>query len=397
MLVRSLCTFLFLPVAVGATQIVPSAWQVEQALEPRAVRSAAATHASRITIDAQALRRAEQLQLHLPGGAVHTVQVNARTERGGGDFTLSGALAAGPEYTVTLTMHAGLLAGLVTAPEGNYEVSPLADGGQSVFALDQAAFPECAGGDVPEHVPDAAVPAAVTADPPNRIELLVMYSPQALEGAGGVTQIRTLAQAAVDAANTAFRNSDMVARFVLLDVRPVTRDEDEDDLNWIVNNAEVARIRNEVGADLVSLIVESSLDGCGVAKVMRNPGPGFANLAYQVTKRSCAVGNLSFAHEHGHNMGMEHNPEDGTDQDNASYDWSYGHYVSGSYRTVMSYSDPCSSSCPRRPYFSNPAVTFNGVPTGIAGARDNHRTGNLTAPIVANFRPSERLFANGFN
>ena len=61
-----------------------------------------------------------------------------------------------------------------------------------------------------------------------------------------------------------------------------------------------------------------------------------------VTARSCAIGNLSYAHEHGHNLGFAHNPENGG---GAAYADAYGHYVSGNYRTVMSYSNPCVGGC----------------------------------------------------
>ncbi len=42
-------------------------------------------------------------------------------------------------------------------------------------------------------------------------------------------------------------------------------------------------------------------------------------------------------------------------------------------------------------------VYEQGHPTGITDQRDNHRTGNLTAPIVSAFRSNtETLFADGF-
>lgn len=142
---------------------------------------------------------------------------------------------------------------------------------------------------------------------------------------------------------------------------------------------------------MTSLITNN---GCGVAWVMRNPGPAFAGFAFKVTGRGCLNGNLTYAHEHGHNMGFEHDPANGSS--NPSYPWSYGHFVNGVYRTVMSYSNQCSLGCNRRPHFSNPDVLEEGVPTGIDGQRDNHRTGNLTAPIVRDFRIPNPLFADGF-
>jgi len=85
-------------------------------------------------------------------------------------------------------------------------------------------------------------------------------------------------------------------------------------------------------------------------------------------------------------MGMEHDPASaGISPSGASYPWSFGHNVNGSFRTIMSY-NVCTISCPRILHFSNPDVLYNGTPTGIADQRDNAHTGDLIAPIVANFR-----------
>jgi hypothetical protein len=85
-------------------------------------------------------------------------------------------------------------------------------------------------------------------------------------------------------------------------------------------------------------------------------------------------------------MGMEHDPASaGIAPSGASYPWSFGHYVNGGFRTIMSY-NVCTISCPRVLHFSNPDVLYNGVATGIQDQRDNAHTGDLTAPIVANFR-----------
>lgn len=84
-------------------------------------------------------------------------------------------------------------------------------------------------------------------------------------------------------------------------------------------------------------------------------------------------------------MGSQHNPENGS---GATYPYGYGHYVSGNFRTVMSYVDPCTGGCTRRPYFSNPMARYQGIPTGIDNARDNVRAINNTADPIANYRYS---------
>lgn len=362
------------------------------------LRHPAATAAQRIRIDAAALQQADELELALPGGRHHTLTVVARERREGGDLWLLGRIGGESTAQVSLTLSGGYLGGLISAPEGNYEVTTLADGSQVVIALNQEAFPECATGaaeTVPALVPgwleSGATPMADTA---NRTDVMLVFSPEALTAIGGLPQAQAFAQSAVDSSNTAFRNSDMTTRFRLAGIRATTRAEtgnSSTDLTWLQSNAEVIGWRNELGADLVSLITQS-LDACGRGYLQSSPGAGFAEFAVQVTARNCAVGNLSYVHEHGHNMGMGHDPGNG----NGAYAYSLGHFVNGSFRTVMAYDTNCVGGCTRRAYFSNPAVSYSGNPTGVVDQRDNHRTGNQTADIVANFRTSGIIFLDGF-
>jgi hypothetical protein len=145
---------------------------------------------------------------------------------------------------------------------------------------------------------------------------------------------------------------------------------------------------------MVSILVYTP-SSSGTAYVQKNPGPGFASSAFQASDVDCAVGGLTFAHEHGHNLGMEHNIENSSAPGSASYPWSFGQWANASYRTVMSYSDPCAGGCPRISKFSNPDVDHNGVPTGADGSRDNARTGDLTGPIAVDFRASVVPPGNG--
>jgi hypothetical protein len=362
----------------------------------------AAVDVHRIEVDHQSLTDAE-LSLALPGRAAVTARRD-RLERRPTGFTWRGFTS--PDHRVVLTSHRGYLAGMIYAGEEAYQLLPLPDGGQGLARIDQTRFPACGGAVDPPPtlgpVPTAAPPAGGLAlDPANDIDLLATYTAQSRDAAGGVAQIEATLQAAVDMANTAFIDSEMVARFDLVATALSARADSGDmgaDLSWLAGDPATALLRDQVGADMVSLVVNSG-SACGIGFVQRNPGPGFADSAFQVTARSCAVGNLSFAHEHGHNMGMEHDPPNGTSPANASFPWSFGHTVNGSYRTVMAYSTACSSGCTRVAHFSNPDVQHAGVPTGIAEQRDNARSGDETAPIVANFRTAlipSSVFEDGF-
>ncbi len=292
---------------------------------------------------------------------------------------------------VTLTLRHGVVVGLIQHAGRTYIIEPIVGGGQVLKEVNQDLYPECGGAELPGEIAfhKKDLDSEFADDSGARIDVMVMYTPEARDAAGGVAAIEATAQAAVDIANTAFEDSGVITRFNLVHAAVTSRHDTGDtsaDLNWLRFDAGVASLRNTYGADLVSLLVQDGGGVCGRGYVMRYPSASFADSAFQVTARACAVGNLSWAHEHGHNMGMEHDPANGTAPAYASYPWSFGHFVNGSYRTVMSYSNQCPNGCTRVPHFSNPAVLHAGVPTGIADQRDNHRTADLTAPIVANFR-----------
>ena len=304
---------------------------------------------------------------------------------------------------VTLTLHEGLLYGRIESGSDVFAIRPGANGRTLVEKLNSDSFapewghdaathghekiPPPTGGDMPQQESSSA-PNATAADGTVQIVLMSVYTPQARAAAGGITQIQAQIQAAIDQANTAFVNSNMITRFFLSHTEEVAYNDSgniETDLNWVTSNSSVASLRNTYSADMVSLITNNGGGYCGIGWVQRNPGSSFAGYAFQVTWLAC-LSNSTLAHEHGHNMGMEHDPASaGISPSGASYPWSFGHYVNGAFRTIMSY-DVCSLACPRVLHYANPDVLYNGIPTGILNQRDNAQTGDLTAPIVANFR-----------
>ncbi len=304
----------------------------------------------------------------------------------------------------TLTLHEGLLYGRIESGSDIFAIHPGANGRTAVEKINPESFAPEWGHDAATHGHEKVPPISgsgrlqqgsfsqsnttAAADGTVQIVLMSVYTPQARAAAGGTAQIQGQIQAAVDQANTAFINSNMIARYFLSHTEEIAYNDSgniETDLNWVTSNSTVASLRNTYSADMVSLITSNGGGYCGIGWVQRNPGAGFAGYAFQVTALSCLT-NSTLAHEHGHNMGMEHDPASaGVSPSGASYPWSFGHYVDGAFRTIMSY-DVCSRGCPRVLHFSNPDVLYNGIPTGVLNQRDNAQTGDATAPIVANFR-----------
>ena len=91
----------------------------------------------------------------------------------------------------------------------------------------------------------------------------------------------------------------------------------------------------------------------------------------------------SFAHELGHNMGLQHDWY--VNASPGAYRYSHGHVdLDGGFRTIMSYSTLCADqgrTCTRIAYFSNPNVRSGTRPTGVPeGTSTNCSPGNAANP-----------------
>jgi hypothetical protein len=354
----------------------------------------------------------ERLTIVVPGKAELLIDRRHHDQRGADNMVWRGQADDDPSSKVTLTLHNGILLGHIQSGNEIYALRPGRNGRTVIEKLDTDSFDPEWGHDhsthghdkvppIPAGAPDlsgassATAPATAAATTTSEIALMSVYTPQARAAAGGTAQIQAQIQAAVDQANTAFINSNMTMRYYLAHSAEVAYNDSgkiETDLNWVTGNAAVASLRNTHSADMVSLITENGGGYCGIGWVQRNPGAAFASYAFQVTARGCLI-NSTLAHEHGHNLGMEHDPATaGVSPAGASYDWSFGHNAPGAFRTIMSYN--CAAPCPRVLHYSNPDILYGGLPTGIANQRDNAWTGDLTAPIVAAFRSGGDTLVN---
>lgn len=377
-------------------------WRIAQTMDASRLQPAA-RRAERLTIATDWNPREQRLLLLDVFGMTFSATRTTFEQRRDG-WLWQGRVDMSPDHSVSLTMHRGVLAGLLQTPQGRYQITPLPEGGSALVELDTRAFPACGGGlDAGALMRYPARPAStpapvIPADADEPIDVLVVYSPQVLAAMGSLANVEAEIHAAVDSANLVFANSDMSARFSLAGIRAFPRDEiDVYDLEWLRIDPVAIAMRDEVGADLASLWVEKSLTVCGAGFIMDSLDGSFSGNAVQITMRSCAVGDLIYAHEHGHNMGMQHDPAYGWPPAQALFPWAFGHYVSNAFTTVMSYPYDCTGNCFRAAHFSNPDISVMGAPTGVANQRDNHRVGNVTAPIIAGFRPRAVIFANGFD
>ena len=299
------------------------------------------------------------------------------------------------------------ISGSIYSKWGVFEIMPLGNNRIKMAQLITENFEECDGTlEVPidfvntnkKHNKQQTIKGSNT----TTLDVLIFYSNDTLNALGSHESVESTAQASIDNMNTALGNSQLMSgidEVRLLATIPLDRDESGDagsELSWLRNDNTVNSLRNLYGADLVSML-SATTGGCGIGYVMRSPGTGFSESAYQVTKYTCAVGNLTMAHEFGHNLGLEHNPENSSAwPTSGSYPYSFAHYHDGSYRTVMSYSNPCTNGCSRRMYYSNPDVNYQDLPTGITETNDNTRSLEQTTLFAIDFRQIPVIFANSF-
>lgn len=238
------------------------------------------------------------------------------------------------------------------------------------------------------------------------VDVLVVYTPAARNALGSDSAAHAFAQACIASANITFTNSEISPRVRLAGTALVSYVESSSlpiDLarmqspfdGWL---DEVPSLRQQYGADLVALIVESTANGCGVGYVMTQPSTSFAPFGYSVIQQTCALSNFSFAHELAHNYGCQH---DHADPSPGAFSYSHGlRFVGQSgqqWRTLMA-----GSTGARIPYLSSPTVHFDGVPTGISeetpelgSPADNARSLFNTSHFVGGFADALPSDCNG--
>ena len=315
-------------------------------------------------------------------------------------YTWFGRIPGEALGTVILSVVDGDLAGHIALPGGIFEIRPLGGGVHGIYEIDQSAFSDDAP-PIHEIAPDGnESPPAVLADDGSIIDVMVLYTQDVTAAVGNID---AMIQLAIDQTNTSYENSGINQRIRLVHAKEVIYTETGNlhtDLGYLTGTSDrvidhVHGMRNNYGADLVSLWVENRGDLYGCGHMMTTVSHDFEDRAFSVVATAGATSLYIFGHETGHNMGAHHDhyaaSEDG------AYNYSHGYvYLPVRWRTIMAYNQECRDngfSCTRLPHWSNPDVNIVGVPTGVPAGQtdpsDNRLTLNNTAYTVANFRVSE--------
>jgi len=151
-------------------------------------------------------------------------------------------------------------------------------------------------------------------------------------------------------------------------------------LNGIDFGEKVCRAREEYGADIVAVLMQSDSCTVGVSYGMSpNTYLHGVERAYCVSDAQCAMSNYTMVHEIGHIFGAGHSDEQECSPGPQLFNFSAGCY-GGDWRSVMSYAKEGHDR--RIGRFSSPEISNDD-------RHDNVRTIRLTYAIVSGYRKSK--------
>lgn len=217
------------------------------------------------------------------------------------------------------------------------------------------------------------------------VDLLVTYDDATNRHFNG--QVDTAMRSWVDQINGIYRNSqiDVQLRLAGTMYYNIGGADMGQVLGSIRVDGNIARKRDEVGADMVTQLHATGSCGLGYVAVSRD-------WAFNVVGPGCGAQVL--AHELGHNMGLSHSRKQG-DQGGARYAYALGHGVDGVFATTMAYPGVFNTNW--LPTFSNPNTSCNGLPCGIPEGHPQQADGakaiNNVRGELASFKPT--MFVDG--
>jgi peptidyl-Asp metalloendopeptidase len=307
--------------------------------------------------------------------------------------------SADPLNDVVLVRRGNQITGTVRVDGQLYRIRPLPSGATAVIEVDENRLPADHPEDAYRAIFDAAVRDKVSAQgkpcrtncggpidpgPTQTIRVMVVATDDAIAAYGG--DMQALVELAVAESNQGYLNSNIGINMVLANYSTTTYATAgmSTDLSRFRGTGDgymdgIHAIRDSSAAD-VGMLVANDGSACGLASGIGST----AATAFATAYWDCITGYYSFAHEIGHLQSARHDPA--TDSSTSPYPYGHGYRApDNAWRTIMAYN--CTGAgCPRLNYWSNPSVTYGGVPMGTYDKSHNQRVLVQTKATVAGFR-----------
>ncbi len=298
----------------------------------------------------------------------------------GADRDLSHDLAADPKNLAILVAHDEHVSGSVIVDGARYEILPLPNGQVAVSHGQDVDIPDAPALDA-STAREASVIARSVGVAQQPIRVLTVYSNDVRDAlvdpvAQGIKYFeyfKTVAQ--LSGVTGVFENAGVVnidynqpSKKCLVDLTCMNR-----------LLTPVANLSRAIRTQLKAQVVIAMLDTDGGLASTAGPTSLDRSYAYATMNSS-----MTYAHELGHLLGAHH--EDGGMP--LAYSKGYCQRTAQPYwHTLMGYCGGASPASVRIGAYSNPRLTYQGLPMGVEGVNDNVRAINDWHPIIAGFFP----------
>jgi hypothetical protein len=359
----------------------------QELVNPAFVRSRA------VSLEADWLPRAgEAIDAQVFDDTSLDITVDRTDSQSGGLFT-SGHVNGHPEFRSYFGSYGNHVTAIIAGSDGRvFRIFPAKNGKHFVAELNPGAvicdgYAEAASSlqapnstaplNADSSAASAASMAATLPSGNTVVDIMVLYSPEAMSNYGG----SDAAMLSTIILQVGYFNETMLNSGCAVEGRLVYHGETTwhnqlgntvSDLNWLTSDTQSGQtgaLKNQYGADMVSYICYGEGGrawlGWPYLSVIDNSGS-------------------TFTHELGHNFGCHHNVE--ADDPNLQPPYSYG------YRLVINgleWGDVMAYTSGHLPFYSNPSIYWQGYALGDATSADNHRLIGENAATIASERTAQ--------